>query len=206
MSYLWWACKTEQAASLGDAGDSWYQFVVSQYYQKTELNKKGVFQRNRFLTLFLCSFWYKSIGIFKKWSQFGIIHFFKQLFGAIWLFETPFRGWNDFYMDYSTDTPTHPSMQYRYASGIHSRTTSQITRTNSRITRTTSYMFVKSVSSSLWRNSVTPENQFQPVPATPKNPVQYRTPSTCSNASCVFDRLCMACGGPRSQCTDSSYA
>ena len=124
-------------------------------------------------TLFLCSFWYKSTWIFEKWSQFRIIHFLKQLFGAIWLFETPFRGWNDIYMDYSTDTPTHPSTQYRYALGICSRTTSRITRTNSRITRTASYMIVKSMSSSLWCNSVTPENQSQSVPATPKNPVWY---------------------------------
>ena len=34
--------------------------------------------------------------------------------------------------------------------------------------------------------SVTPENQFQPVPATPKNPVQNRTKLH------VFDRVCMA--------------
>jgi hypothetical protein len=68
---------------------------------------------DHFLTLYLCSFWYKSTWIFKKWSQFRIIHFLKRLLGAIWLFETPFRGWNDFYMDYSTDTPTHPSTQYR---------------------------------------------------------------------------------------------
>ena len=123
---------------------------------------------DHFLTLYLCSFWYKSTWIFKKWSQFRIIHFLKRLLGAIWLFETPFRGWNDFYMDYSTDTPTHPSTQYRYALGIRSRTTSRITRTTSRITRTTSYMLVESVSSSLWRNTMTPENPFQPVPATPK--------------------------------------
>ena len=116
---------------------------------------------DHFLTLFLCSFWYKSTGIKKKWSQFRIIHFLKRLFGAIWLFETRFRAWNNFYMDHSTDTPTHPSTQYRNALGIRSRTTS-------RITRTTSYMHLESVSSSLWRNSVTSENQFKPVPATPK--------------------------------------
>ncbi len=130
---------------------------------------------DHFLTLFLWCFWYKSTGIFMKWSKFRIIHFLKRLFGAIWLFETPFRAWNDFYMDYLTDTPTHPSTQYRYALGIRSRTTSRITwttsritRTNSRITRTTSFMVVESVSSSLWRNTMTPENPFQPVPATPK--------------------------------------
>ena len=112
------------------------------------------------LTLFLCSIWYKSTGIFEKWSQVRIIHFLKQLFRAIWLFETPIRGWNDVYMDYSTDTPTHPSTQYRNALVIRSWTTSWITPT-------TSYMLVESLSSSLWSNSVTPENQFQPVPGTP---------------------------------------
>ena len=179
---------TKPAAFLGDAGNSGYRFVVSHYYWKTELDKNGVFQRifelsggflscpedfrvvllDHFLTLFLCSFWYKSTGIKKKWSQFRITHFLKRLFGAIWLFETRFRAWNNFYMDHSTDTPTHPSTQYRNALGIRSRTTSRITRTTSRITRTTSYMHLESVSSSLWRNSVTSENQFKPVPATPK--------------------------------------
>jgi len=96
---------------------------------------------DHFLTLFLCSFWYKSTGIKKKWSQFRITHFLKRLFRAIWLFETRFRAWNNFYMDHSTDTPTHPSTQYRNALGIRSRTTS-------RITRTTSSMHLESVSSS----------------------------------------------------------
>ena len=74
---------TKQAAFLGDAGNSWYRFVVSHYYRKKELDKNSVFQRilelsggfsscpenfrvvllDHFLTLFLCSSWYESTGI-----------------------------------------------------------------------------------------------------------------------------------------------
>ena len=121
-------------------------------------------------------------------TPFRIIHFLKRLFGAIWLFETRFRAWNNFYMDHSTDTPTHPSTQYRNALGIRSRTTSRITRTTSRITRTTSYMHLESVSSSLWRNSVTSENQLQPLSATPKKAAGFVFAFlTCSSYCCSME-------------------
>ena len=63
-------------------------FFIFRFWQK---RRRPMSFAGSLLTLFLCSFWYKSTGIFE---------FLKWLFGAIWLFETPFRGWNDFYMDH----------------------------------------------------------------------------------------------------------
>jgi hypothetical protein len=37
--------KDKAGSFLGDAGNSWFRFVVSYYYRKMELDKNSVFQR-----------------------------------------------------------------------------------------------------------------------------------------------------------------
>ena len=79
-------------------------------------------------------------------------------------------------MDYSTNTPTHPL----YSVLLYIRDMLLLFASdNSSEDAASSYVHVESVSSSVRRKSVTPENQFQPVPATPKNPVQNRTKLKC---------------------------